>query len=129
MSFSFILPRLWRACGALIMATGTIMGALVAHLPEKDFATGGRAIAHVAMNMQMWHGLALILLGCMGLTKPTRLLRIGGCGLLLGILLFCFSVYYTAFTGHHAAYMAPTGGSILILSWFTLALGWAFENR
>ncbi|MBO6043688.1 MAG: DUF423 domain-containing protein [Acetobacter sp.] len=128
MSFSCILPRLWRVCGALIMATGTIMGALVAHLPEKDFAIGGRAIAHVAMNMQMWHGLALILLGFIK-AHAHRLLLIGGCGLLLGILLFCCSVYYTAFTGHHAAYMAPTGGSLLILSWFALALGWTFENK
>ncbi|MBR2124457.1 MAG: DUF423 domain-containing protein [Acetobacter sp.] len=121
------LPRLWRVCGALALATGTIMGALIAHLPDKDFAHGGREIARVAMQIQMWHGLALILLGLMH-KSASLLLLIGGCGVLLGILLFCGSVYNTAFTGQHAI-LAPVGGSLLILSWFILALGWAIEKE
>ncbi|GAN67974.1 DUF423 domain-containing protein [Acetobacter orleanensis] len=118
------LPRSWRVCGALLAGSGVILGALIAHLPEADFGSGGRLMAHGAMEMQMWHGLALLMLGLTMREKPTKLLALGGCGLLLGTLLFCGGVYYTAFTGQHAAHVAPTGGSILILSWLTLAIGW-----
>lgn len=127
MLFSPVIPRLWRICGALFAGTGTIMGALIAHMPDTRFGVGGRAMAHGAMEMQMWHALALIALGLTATQKPTRLLAIGGCGLLLGTVLFCGGVYYTAFSGHHAAHIAPTGGSILILSWLCLALGWALR--
>lgn len=106
-------------------ASGTIMGALTAHLPDTRFAEGGQAMAHNAMEVQMWHALALVALG---LTIPhtvSTLVKLGGCGLLAGSLLFCGGVYYTAFTGHHAAHIAPTGGSLLIGSWCLLAAGWA----
>lgn len=118
------LTRLWRICGALLVATGTIMGALTAHLPDAHFAEGGRAIARSAMEMQMWQGLALVALG-LGLTqRPNRLLLCGGCGVLVGTLLFCAGVYDTAFTGHHGSHIAPSGGSLLIASWLALAIGW-----
>ncbi|KXV72856.1 DUF423 domain-containing protein [Acetobacter cerevisiae] len=118
------LPRSWRVCGALLAGTGTIMGALTAHLPEADFGPGGRVMAHGALEMQMWHALALLALGLTTRDRPSKPLALGGCGLLLGTLLFCGGVYYTAFTGQHAAHVAPTGGSILILSWLCLAAGW-----
>lgn len=104
-----------------------MMGAMAAHLPDSSFAAGGRVMAHSAVDMQMWQGIALTVLGLTLRDCRTRLLLAGGCGLLLGMLLFCGGVYYTAFTGHHAAHIAPTGGSLLILSWLALAAGWAFR--
>ena len=53
---SSALPRLWRVCGALAVATATMMGAMAAHLPDSSFAAGGRAMAHSAVDMQMWQG-------------------------------------------------------------------------
>lgn len=124
MSFSLLLPRLWRICGGLLAATGTVMGALTAHLPDSAFAVGGRVMAHSGMEMQMWQGIALVALGLTAKPQAGRILLAGGCGLVLGTLLFCAGVYYTAFTGHHAAHVAPTGGSLLILSWLLLSVGW-----
>lgn len=119
-----LLTRLWCICGALFVATGTIMGALTAHLPDAHFAEGGRAMARSAMDMQMWQGIALVALG-LGLAQRTnRLLLAGGCGVVVGTFLFCAGVYDTAFTGHHGSHIAPTGGSILIGSWLVLAAGW-----
>ncbi|MFT8540659.1 DUF423 domain-containing protein [Acetobacter sp.] len=118
------MTRLWRICGALLVATGTIMGALTAHLPDAHFADGGRVMARSAMDMQMWQGIALLVLG-RGLAERTNCLFIaGGSGVLVGTLLFCAGVYNTAFTGHHGSHIAPIGGSILILSWLVLAAGW-----
>lgn len=125
MTHSAFPPRLFRTCGALVVACGVIMGALTAHLPETAFATGGRTMAHGAMEMQMWQGLALVGLGLGAERFSSRLLRIGTAGILLGTLLFCGAVYYTAFTGHHADHVAPTGGSMLIASWLCLAFAWA----
>ncbi|MBO1327028.1 DUF423 domain-containing protein [Acetobacter suratthaniensis] len=125
MTHSAFPPRLYRTGGALVVACGVIMGALTAHLPETAFATGGRVMARGAMEMQMWQGLALVALGLGADRLSTRLLRIGAAGILLGTLLFCGAVYYTAFTGHHAGHVAPTGGSLLILSWLCLAFAWA----
>ncbi|GBQ18321.1 DUF423 domain-containing protein [Acetobacter cibinongensis] len=127
MPSTFSFPRLWRISGALLAASGTIVGALTAHLPDARFAEGGRAIAHNAMEVQMWHALALLALGVSLSQRPTRLIAVAGCGLLLGTLLFCGGVYYTALTGHHAAHVAPTGGSLLIISWCTLAVAWALR--
>ncbi|MFT8676353.1 MAG: DUF423 domain-containing protein [Acetobacter sp.] len=122
---SHSLPRIWLICGALAAGSGTVMGALTAHLPDSAFAMGGRAMAHNAMDMQMWHGIALVALGLGMATRPNRLLLAGGTGLLVGMLLFCGGVYYTAFTGQRISHMAPTGGSLIILSWLALAAGWA----
>lgn len=125
MTHSAFPPRLFRTCGALVVACGVIMGALTAHLPDTAFATGGRTMAHGAMEMQMWQGLALVGLGLEAERFSSRLLRIGTAGILLGTLLFCCAVYYTAFTGHHAGHVAPTGGSMLSASWLCLAFAWA----
>ncbi|WP_086645244.1 DUF423 domain-containing protein [Acetobacter sp. DsW_54] len=116
--------RLWRICGALLIATGTVMGALTAHLPDAHFAEGGRIMARSAMDMQMWQGIALLALG-LGLAERTnRILIAGGWGVLAGTLMFCGGVYNTAFTGHHGSHIAPIGGGMLILSWLVLAAGW-----
>ncbi|WP_230975384.1 DUF423 domain-containing protein [Acetobacter garciniae] len=121
---SHSLPRIWLICGALAAGTGTIMGALAAHLPDTAFGAGGRAMAHSAMDMQMWHGIALVALGQGTATRRNRLVLAGGTGLLVGMLLFCGGVYYTAFTGLRINHLAPTGGSLIILSWLALAAGW-----
>jgi uncharacterized membrane protein YgdD (TMEM256/DUF423 family) len=101
------------------------MGALTAHLPDAHFAEGGRVMARSAMDMQMWQGIALLVLG-LGLAERTNRIFIAGGsgGVLVGTLLFCAGVYNTAFTGHHGSHIAPIGGSILILSWLVLAAGW-----
>ncbi|WP_338331746.1 DUF423 domain-containing protein [Acetobacter sp. LMG 32666] len=118
------LTRLWRICGALLIATGTIMGALTAHLPDAYFAEGGRIMARSAMDMQMWQGIALLALGLGLAGRTNRVLLVGGCGALVGTLMFCGGVYDTAFTGHHGNHIAPIGGSFLIVSWLVLAVGW-----
>ncbi|MFT8417684.1 MAG: DUF423 domain-containing protein [Acetobacter sp.] len=100
------------------------MGALTAHLPDPYFAEGGRVMARSAMDMQMWQGIAVLALG-LGLRERTnRVLLTGGCGAVVGTIMFCGGVYNTAFTGHHGSHIAPIGGSILILSWLVLAAGW-----
>ncbi|GBQ90932.1 hypothetical protein AA23498_1024 [Acetobacter nitrogenifigens DSM 23921 = NBRC 105050] len=123
-----LMARFWRSAGALLACAAVAMGAVTAHLPAERFGLGaGREIAHSAVEMHMWHALALVGLG-LGARKPTRLMALGGNGLVLGTLIFCGALYFTAFTGHHLGAVAPTGGSILILSWFVLAVAFAIHE-
>ena len=103
------------------------MGALTAHLPDSYFAEGGRIMARSAMDMQMWQGIALLALGLGLRERASRMLLVGGGGVLVGTIMFCGGVYHTAFTGIHGSHIAPVGGSILILAWLLLALGWVLR--
>ncbi|MBS4074282.1 DUF423 domain-containing protein [Ameyamaea chiangmaiensis] len=109
-------PAPWAALGAILACLGVIFGALVAHLPDRMFVGAGRAMAQSAVAMQMWHALALLVLGISG--RAPRLCA----GLAVGTVLFCAPVYYTALTGHHPGPIAPTGGVLLIASWAALAV-------
>ncbi|NHN83397.1 DUF423 domain-containing protein [Acetobacter musti] len=118
------ITRWWRSAGAFAGAVAVAMGAVAAHLPDDRFGLPeGRRILQSAVQMQMWHALALLALG-LGLSRPSRLAALAGCGFIAGILLFCGALYITAFLGHHLGSVAPTGGSILIASW--CLLGFSF---
>ncbi|NHO31598.1 DUF423 domain-containing protein [Acetobacter sp. LMG 1636] len=116
------MARLWRCVAAFMGATGVAMGAVAAHLPAERFGLpDGRTIVQSAVQMQMWHTLALLALG-LGCLRPSRLTVLAGCGFVLGMLIFCGALYVTAFWGRHLGSVAPTGGSILILSWCLLGV-------
>ncbi|MCE0743258.1 DUF423 domain-containing protein [Acetobacter sicerae] len=117
------IGRVWRVAAAFMAATAVIMGAVAAHLPIERFGLPeGRDIVREAVQMQMWHALALLALG-MGLRTPSRLQALAGCMMLPGVMLFCGALYVTAFSGHHLGSVAPTGGSLLICSWVLLGVG------
>lgn len=116
------ISRLWRVVAAFFGATAVVMGAVAAHLPAEHFGLSeGRAIVQGAVQMQMWHALALLALG-LGLRQPSKLAGLAGCGLVLGTLIFCGALYVTGFGGHHLGSVAPTGGTLLILSWLLLGV-------
>jgi len=118
MNTVFPLPQYkpWVAVGAVFALTGLIFGALAAHLPDHVFVGTGRAIAKSAIDMQMWHALALVALGLYG-----RFGYVCG-GFAVGTVVFCAPVYFTALTGLHPGPIAPTGGLILMGSWLWLAI-------
>ncbi|WP_254454922.1 DUF423 domain-containing protein [Acetobacter estunensis] len=116
------LARFWRVGGAWAAATGVAMGAVAAHLPSERFGLPeGRMIVQEAVQMQMWHALALLALG-VSVRRPSRLTALAGCGLWCGMVIFCLALYVTAFSGHHLGSVAPTGGLMLIASWALLGV-------
>lgn len=105
------------------------MGAVAAHLPAERFGLEtGRAVTQSAVEMQMWHALALLALG-LGLRQPSPAIQLAGCGLMAGTVIFCGTLYATAFSGHHFGSLAPTGGSLLIFSWLLLAVAFLLGRR
>lgn len=96
---------------------GVGMAALVTHLPKEMFIADGQAMARAAVEMQLWHSLAMLALGLARIPA----LRWPAAGFAVGQILFCVPVYDHALRGSFPVSLAPWGGTILILSWFALA--------
>ncbi|AHI26043.1 DUF423 domain-containing protein [Komagataeibacter swingsii] len=112
-------------CFAALAAFSSVMGgALTAHLPDRFFAEGGRDMARQAIQMQMWHALAIIGISVLMVQQGCRVLvSVSGCMMAVGTVLFSVGVALTAFWGIHPGPVAPTGGSMLMLAWLLLAVG------
>jgi uncharacterized membrane protein YgdD (TMEM256/DUF423 family) len=122
------MDRVWLGLGGLYGLTGVMMAALAAHaLPGRVSATD-LAFVHTAVQMQMWHALALI--GCAVLARlwPGWTVTLAGIGFAAGTLLFCGAVYALALTGTDLPGMAPTGGFLTMLGWIALGSN-AFRRR
>ncbi|MFN3231664.1 MAG: DUF423 domain-containing protein [Alphaproteobacteria bacterium] len=116
------MTRMWVGLGALSALAAVIAGALGGHqgaLPDAD----ARRIFETANDYHIAHALGLILIGALTEKLPGRLIGIAAACLLAGSILFCGSLYATAFLGQHPlAVTAPIGGLLLMLGWLTLAL-------
>ncbi len=107
----------WLAVSALLGAVGVILGALGSHLFEVL-----RPDQYDLANR--YHLVHAVLLAALSLTlKPEDgMLRRGVmAGFAVGLVLFCGALYLSSL-GLAGSRLAPTGGSILILSWIGLAV-------
>lgn len=96
-------------------ATGVALAAYAAHAGRLDAAHA--AILQRGIEMQMWHALAL--LGASRLAGRGAAIAVWG--FLTGTILFCAAVDLYAFGENAIVRAAPFGGSLLILSWISLA--------
>jgi uncharacterized membrane protein YgdD (TMEM256/DUF423 family) len=121
------MQRLWIGLGALAGLTAVATAAFTAHgLHGLDQAR--LAVIHSAVDMQIWHALAL--LTC-GLWAPSggRLANGAGGAFALGLLLFCGSLYTLALYGLDLGAVAPAGGTLLFLGWALLGLSAFFARK
>ena len=114
------MQKLWIGLGALAGLTAVAMAAVAAH------ALGTLPPAHVVMvrsgvQMQGWHALALVACGLWA-PRGGKLADWAGAAFLLGLLLFCGSVYALALGLIPAAPLAPVGGTLLMCGWALLGL-------
>jgi uncharacterized membrane protein YgdD (TMEM256/DUF423 family) len=77
-----------------------------------------------AVDYQMFHGLALFVLGIVRIDqKSLRLWIFSGILMSLGVILFCFSIYAWVFGGPDGFIMVtPFGGFSFIIAWVLLAI-------
>ena len=115
------MDRLWLGIGSLLGLTGVIMAALAAHaLPDRISPTA-LGLVHTAIEMQMWHALALV--GCGILARSgaaPRRIAVAGAAFALGSVLFCGAVYSLALAGVELPAVAPTGGFLVMAGWISL---------
>lgn len=118
------MQRLWVGLGALLGLGAVVMAAVRAHLvsdPKALFLVGN------AVDMQVWHALALIGIGLWA-PRGGRLADWAGAAMAVGIVLFCLGVYVHVLGGISLGPAAPVGGTLTMLGWLLLAVS-AFRAR
>ena len=118
--------RNWIAWGALMAAMAVAAGAMgthylreVQHAAEPDLQT-----YEVAVRYQMYHALALVLVGLAVGPAKSRWLSAAGAAFLLGIVLFCGGLYGWLLTDIKPfIHVVPVGGMAWTLGWLMFAIG------
>jgi uncharacterized membrane protein YgdD (TMEM256/DUF423 family) len=118
------MDRAWIGIGALYGLLGVILAALAAHALPPRLSAGDLALVHTAIEMQMWHALALIACGALSRSEGAagRLLLLAGLAFAVGTPLFCGAVYALALANVRLSAVAPTGGFLLMAGWLLLAV-------
>lgn len=118
------------ATGAVLAGLGVAAGAFGAHLLKDTLTPADLEIWRSAASYQMYHALALLVVGRLLTRHPSRLLR-GSCWLfILGILLFSGSLYLLAISGRpEIGAVTPFGGVAFLGGWVCLAVGVARTGR
>lgn len=110
--------------GALFSGLGVMIGAFGAHGLQKMLETTGRtATFETAVKYQMYHSLALLLIGILMVQFPQVTgLKTSGLFFLIGILIFSGSLYILCLTGvRWMGAITPIGGVFMIVGWVYLA--------
>jgi uncharacterized membrane protein YgdD (TMEM256/DUF423 family) len=102
------------AFGGLAVAAG----AFGAHALRTRLSPAGLDAWETAARYQMYHALALLLVGTLLEHYPSRLLRAAGALFLTGLVLFSGSLYVIAITGlRWPGAITPLGGVALLAGW------------
>lgn len=118
-----VSSRLWLAAAGILGGSGVVIAAVLAHRAGA-LDVAGHALARTALEMQMWHALALLGLAALGAVRGRSVsLTLSGAGFVLGTGMFCGAVYAAALGAAPGLPVAPVGGTLLILAWFALVFG------
>jgi len=109
---------------AISIAVATALGAFGTHALRPILTPERFASFDIAVTYQFFHSLGLLGIGFFQRQDPTN--RVFGrlaTALLVGIMLFCGSIYALTFGAPKwIAMIAPFGGGTLILSWVLIAM-------
>ncbi len=117
----------WLVVGALFGLTGVALGAFGAHGLEKGLAASGLDAGtvadrlgtwEVAVRYQIYHALALLILGVLATRCGTLSRLLSGIAFVLGVLIFSGCLYGYVLSGVKTlAMIVPVGGVLLIVGW------------
>ncbi|MHA2502835.1 MAG: DUF423 domain-containing protein [Candidatus Kariarchaeaceae archaeon] len=114
------MNRQWLTVGAVFGGLSVILGAFGTHSLESVL---GESLTtyETAAQYQMYHALALLLLSNL---DDTVWINRAGYAFVVGILLFCGSLYTLSLTGlSWLGAVAPLGGAAFIVGWACLIMG------
>jgi uncharacterized membrane protein YgdD (TMEM256/DUF423 family) len=114
--------------GALTMAVGVALGAFSAHAAKGVAHPDAARLLQTAVQYQLVHGLGILLCGVLARNAASPWVLAAGVLLLLGVLLFCGSLWYLAMRNQSLGPIAPLGGLAFIAGWLALAV-YAFAQR
>ncbi len=117
------MERRFFTLGAVVVLLSVAIGAFGAHALEPRLTAKALNSFQTAARYQTWHGLALIIVAFASERFPGRLPRIAGVAFVVGLVLFCGSLYALALGSPRAfGAVAPIGGLSFMLGWGALAL-------
>lgn len=114
----------WLRVGAILGGLGVIAGAFGAHGLKDSMNEKSLEIFETAAKYQMYHALALLAVGLLGLqVRSSTLLNVAGWSFLIGTLIFSGTLYALALSGiRWLGAITPIGGVGMIIGWFCLAM-------
>ncbi len=121
------MQRIFLSLGSFFALVSVAAGAFGAHLLAKVLSPGNLEIFQTAARYQMYHALALLLVALLSLSIPSKLLTAAGWCFVVGIILFCGSLYALSLTDIKIlGAITPLGGLGLMTGWGLLAAtGWS----
>ena len=116
------MKQVFVLLGAMNAGISVAAGAFGAHALKAVLAPDMLAVFETASRYQMYHGLALLVVGMMGTRVPARSLVLGGWCFMAGIVLFSGSLYVLALSGARwLGAVTPLGGAAFLAGWMALA--------
>jgi len=116
------MDRLFIAIGAIAGFIAVAAGAFGAPGLKTRVDADMLAVFETGARYQMYHALALILVGLMAASRPSGLLSGAGWAFLAGMLIFSGSLYIMTFTGlRWLGAITPIGGVALLVGWALFA--------
>ena len=121
-----LIPSVSRrimATGAAFAMLAVISGAFAAHGLEATLGAPQLALFETAARYQMYHALALLIVGVLAILPQfsRRLLGYAALAFTVGILLFSGSLYLLALSGiRWLGAVTPLGGISFLLGWLAL---------
>jgi len=115
------------ALGAVLGATGIILGAFGAHSLKELLEPASLAVFETGVKYQMYHALFLLFVGLMPMVSQ-KTKKVIFALVLTGVLFFSGSIYLLAcdslfsFNFKNIGFITPIGGLLLIISWVILFL-------
>ncbi|KAA0874476.1 DUF423 domain-containing protein [Nitrincola tapanii] len=124
------MARGFLIIAALLGMLAVILGAFGAHALAAVLDARQLTVYQTAVSYQFWHALALLAVALLAQRQANRWLLWSGISFLLGVLLFCGSLYAMTLTGwRQLGIITPFGGLAFILGWVFLALSqWRQEH-
>ncbi len=115
---------------ALLGAFSVALGAFAAHSLKGTISDYAFGIFETAVRYQFYHVFALLAVGILYKEFPGKLLRCSGILFIIGIILFCGSLYIltvikaAVLPGYNwLGAVTPFGGLCFIIGWICLFLG------
>jgi len=116
--------------GAVLAFLGVLAGAFGAHALRGQLAPERLAVFDTAVRYQLWHALALLVVGLALERAPRPALRAAGWLFAAGIVMFSGSLYGLALTGVRVlGAITPLGGASFLAGWLALVAGWRSDAR
>lgn len=112
----------WPGVAASVAgASAVILGALGAHALHDQLSAPMLDVWHTAVHFQFWHALAL---AACALLRPAHATGLAATLFVIGIVLFCGSLYALALGApNQIGVLTPLGGLALICAWIALGVG------